>query len=93
MNRDNRDKPDRDAWSHKKGLTVQVWNGNVNKALSQLKKRVATEGIAKELRKRKNFETNTAQRRRAMAEAKSRWRKKQAQIAGLETGKRKPRDR
>jgi ribosomal protein S21 len=89
MSRDNRDNPARDAWSHKKGLTVQVWNGNVNKALSQLKKRVATEGIAKELRKRKNFETNTAKRRRAMAEAKSRDRKKRAQAEGMETAKKR----
>jgi ribosomal protein S21 len=89
MSRDNQDH-NRESWSNKKGLTVQVWNGNVNKALTQLKKRVATEGIAKELRKRKNFETNTAQRRRAMAEAKSRWRKKQAQI---ETGKKRDRNR
>ena len=54
---------------------------------------MATEGIAKELRKRKNFETNTAKRRRAMAEAKSLWRKKQAQIAGIETGKKRDRNR
>jgi len=92
MSRDNEDKK-QDGWFGKRGLTVQVWNGNVNKALTQLKKRVATEGITKELRKRKNFETNTAKRRRAIAEAKSRWRKKQAQIAGIETTKRKPRDR
>jgi ribosomal protein S21 len=52
MSRDNQDH-NRESWSNKKGLTVQVWNGNVNKALTQLKKRVATEGIAKELRKRK----------------------------------------
>jgi ribosomal protein S21 len=89
MSRDNQD--NRESWSSKKGLTVQVWNGNVNKALSQLKKRVATEGIAKELRKRKNFETNTVKRRRAMAEAKSRDRKKRAQAEGLDTGKKRDR--
>ena len=93
MIRDSRDSPNREVWSHKKGLTVQVWNGNVNKALTQLKKRVATEGIAKELRKRKNFETNTAKRRRAMAEAKSRDRKKQAQADGIDTGKKKSQHR
>jgi len=91
MSRDNQD--NRESWSNKKGLTVQVWNGNVNKALSQLKKRMATEGIAKELRKRKNFETNTAKRRRAMAEAKSRDRKKRAQAEGLDTGKKPDRRR
>ena len=69
----------------KKGLTVKVFNNNINGALTQLKKRCAAEGITQELRKRKNFETNTVKRRRELAEAKSRWRKKQAQIAGLET--------
>ena len=92
MIRDNQDARS-EPWMSKKGLTVNVWNNNINKAASQLKKRMASEGIAKELRKRKNFETNTAKRRRAMAEAKSRWRKKQAQIEGLDVGKRKERYR
>jgi ribosomal protein S21 len=91
----SRDYPDRkqEGWFGKRGLTVQVHNNNLNKALSQLKKRVATEGITKELRKRKNFETNTAKRRRSLAEAKSRWRKKQAQIEGLPSTKRMDRNR
>jgi ribosomal protein S21 len=71
----------------KRGLTVIVYNNNVNKAISQLKKRCASEGITKELRRRKNFETNTSKRRRDLAEAKSRWRKKQAQQLGIENGK------
>lgn len=80
-----------ESWFGKRGLTVAVYNNNLNKAMSQLKKRVATEGITKELRKRKHFEPNTAKRRRAMAEAKTRWRKKQSQIEGLDTGKRRQR--
>lgn len=71
----------------KRGLTVQVHNNNVNKALSQLKKRCNNEGISKELRKRKHFEPETLKRRRRLAEAQGRWRKKQAQILGLDTGR------
>jgi len=71
----------------KRGLTVQVYNNNVNKALSQLKKRCNNEGISKELRKRKHFEPETLKRRRRLAEAQGRWRKKQAQILGLDTGR------
>ena len=93
MARDHDDTGKKDSGFHgKKGLTVQVYNNNINKALSQLKKRVATEGIAKELRMRQNFESNTSKRRRAMAEAAGRWRKKQAQVDGVPANKKKPRD-
>ena len=71
----------------KRGLTVQVHNNNVNKALSQLKKRCNTEGINKELRKRKHFEPETLKRRRRLAEAQGRWRKKKAQLEGFDQGK------
>ena len=74
-----------EGWGNKKGLTVLVFNNNVNQAISQLKKRCANEGMSKELRRRKHFEAETLKRRREMAEAKSRWRKKQLQIAGLDT--------
>lgn len=73
----------------KKGMTIRVWNNNVNSAISQLKKRMNTEGITKEYRARQHFETNTLKRRRKLAEAKARWRKKQAQIMGLEKPKRR----
>jgi ribosomal protein S21 len=89
MSRDFNDRPKDDGTFGKKGLTVRVFNNNINGAISQLKKRCNLEGINKELRKRKHFEPNTLKRRREMAEAKSRWRKKQAQIAGLPTGKKK----
>lgn len=89
----SRDYNNGDGFMGKKGLTVKVWNNNVNAAISQLKKRSNLEGINKELRKRKHFEPNTLVRRRELAEAKSRWRKKQAQIAGIDTGKKKLRDR
>jgi len=73
----------------KKGMTVRVWNGNVNGAISQLKKRMNTEGVTKEFRSHQFFETNTAKRRKRLAEAKSRWKKKQAQIEGIARPKKK----
>jgi small subunit ribosomal protein S21 len=60
----------------KKGLTVRVFNNNVDAAIIQLKRRVNAEGINKELRKRKNYEPPSAVRRRKMAEAIMRWQKK-----------------
>lgn len=84
---------DRDSGSNgffgKKGMTVRVWNGNINGAISQLKKRMNSEGVTKEFRASQHFEDNTTKRRRKLAEAKSRWRKKQAQIEGLEKPKKK----
>lgn len=73
----------------KKGMTVRVWNGNVNGAISQLKKRMNTEGVTKEYRSHQFFETNTAKRRKRLAEAKARWKKKQAQIEGIQRVKKK----
>lgn len=73
----------------KKGMTVRVFNNNVNSAINQLKKRMNSEGVTREFRAKQHFEPNTARRRREMAEAKSRWRKKQAQILGLEKPRKK----
>lgn len=64
----------------KRGLTVKVYNNNVNGAIAQLKRRVNSEGINKELRKRRYFETNTSKRRRRLAEAQIRWKKKRDQF-------------
>lgn len=73
----------------KKGMTVRVWNGNINGAISQLKKRMNSEGVTKDFKAHQQFENNTAKRRRRLAEAKARWKKKQAQIEGTEKPKKK----
>ena len=57
----------------KKGITVKVYNNNIEAAISQLKRKVNLEGITKELRARRYFETNTEKRRRELSEAKVRW--------------------
>jgi small subunit ribosomal protein S21 len=74
----------------KRGVSVKVYNNNINSALAQLKRKSNAEGINKELRKRKHFEPNTVKRQRKMAEAQMRWRKKQDQINEVVRPKRKP---
>lgn len=74
--RDNND----DSFFGKRGIFVKVFGNNINGAIAQLKRKSNAEGINKELRKRKHFEPNTAKRRRKLAEAQMRWKKKQDQI-------------
>lgn len=70
-----------------KGMTVRVYNGNIEGAITQLKRRMNTEGINKELRKRRHFNPRSVLKRQEMAEAKLRWKKKHAQIFELEPPK------
>ena len=73
----------------KKGMTVRVYNNNVDGALTQLKRRMNTEGVNKELRKRKHYVPPSIVRRQKLAEAKLRWKKKYAQIMELDLPKKK----
>jgi ribosomal protein S21 len=73
----------------KKGMTVKVFNNNVDGAIVQLKRRMNSEGINKELRKRKHYTPPSVLRRQRLAEAKLRWKKKYAQIMELEPPKKK----
>jgi ribosomal protein S21 len=73
----------------KKGMTVKVINGNIEGAMIQLKRRMNSEGINKELRKRKHFTPNSVLKRQQLAEAQLRWKKKYAQIMDLEPPKKK----
>lgn len=78
-----------DPYHGKRGVSVKVYNNNINSALAQLKRKSNAENINKELRKRKHFETNTAKRRRKLSEAQMRWRKKQDQINEIVRPKKK----
>lgn len=73
----------------KKGMTVKVYNNNIEGALVQLKKRMNTEGVNKELRKRKHYVPPSLIRRQKLAEAKLRWKKKYAQIMEIDVPKKK----
>ena len=65
---------------NKKGLTVRVLNGNLEGAMTQLKRRINQEGVMKELRKRRFYEKPTTRRRRKKAEARIRWLRKKSTL-------------
>lgn len=73
----------------KKGMTVKVNNGNIEGAIAQLKRRMNSEGVNKELRRRKHFTPASVENRQRMAEAKLRWKKKYAQIMDIELPRKK----
>ena len=62
----------------KDGMLVEVRRNDVEKANRILKKRMAQEGILKELRKREAYEKPSERKRREKAEARRRWLKKQS---------------
>ena len=61
------------------GRTVRVQDGNVDKAIRKLKKKVNNSGILQEVRKRQEYVKPSTKRKLAKGAAKSRWRKKVAQ--------------
>jgi small subunit ribosomal protein S21 len=69
-----------DYYINKKGLTVRVLNGNLEGAMTQLKRRINQEGVMKELRKRRFYEKPTTKRRRKKAEARIRWLRKKSTL-------------
>jgi len=73
----------------KKGMTIKVFNNNIESAITQMKRRMNSEGINKELRKRKHYVPPSIVRRQKLAEAKLRWKKKYAQIMELDLPKKK----
>jgi len=80
---------DEHPWSKKKGLTVKVYNNNIDGAITQLKRRCNNEGLNKELRKRKHYDPPSVIRRRKLAEAIMRWKKKSDIINEVVRPKRK----
>ena len=63
-----------------RALEVSVQDSNVNRALSMLKRKMANEGIYKELRKRRFYEKPSEEKKRRTREADRR-RKKAARLA------------
>ncbi len=68
------------SFDGKKGLTVEVRNGNVEGAIRLLSRRIKQEGIMRELRARSYYEQPSVKKRRKHAEAISRWRKAQSKL-------------
>lgn len=55
--------------SPKRGISVEVRNGNIDKSIRLLAKKMKAEGILKELRARQYYEKPSVARRRKHAEA------------------------
>lgn len=56
-------------------LEVRVEGDNINRAINQLKRKMANEGIYKELKKRRFYEKPSERRKRKQREAERRLRK------------------
>lgn len=66
--------------SHVNGLTVEVKNGDFNKALRIFKKKVQEAGIIQELRERQAYVKPSEVRKKAKAAGRARWLKKQRKL-------------
>ena len=75
----------------KRGLSVEVRNGDVNFALRKFKKKVAEDGILQELRQREFYEKPSITRAKAKKAGIARWKKKVAQMNGDEPAKKSKR--
>lgn len=62
------------------GLYVEVRNGNVDKAIRLLNRKVKQEGILREVRARQAYEKPSDRRRREAAEARRRAQKAQRSV-------------
>ena len=67
---------------NKRGLSVEVRNGDVNFALRKFKKKIQEDGILQELRQREFYEKPSEVRKKAKKAGIARWKKKVAQMNG-----------
>lgn len=58
------------------GLSVEVRNGDFNKALRRFKKKVAEDGVLQTLREKQFYEKPSEKRKKAKAAGRARWLKK-----------------
>jgi len=58
-----------------KGTRIEVRDGNVEKALRKLKKKVQRSNILQDVRDRQHYEKPSTKRQKAKAAAKRRWEK------------------
>ena len=64
-----------------KGLQVDVYNNDINKALRKFKKKIAEDGILQDLRKREYYESKGTKRRKDKEAAIRRYKKQRAKDA------------
>jgi len=77
LRRNNYNNTNRDK-EQKQGLTVEVRNGDFNKALRIFKKKVQQEGVIQEIRDRQHYVKPSEKRAKAKAAGRARWLKKLA---------------
>jgi small subunit ribosomal protein S21 len=63
---------------HKKGLVVEVHDGNISSALKKFKRKVDDSNKLIDIVKRSFYEKPTTERKRKKGAAKARWKKKMA---------------
>lgn len=63
-----------------KGLQVEVYNNDINKALRKLKKKLADDGIMQDIRKREFYQSRGEKRRLAKKAATRRFKKNQEKL-------------
>lgn len=80
QNNYNRPRPSRSDDRPKRGLTVEVRNNDVNKAIRRLKKLMNNEGIIKEVRDRQYYQKPSDKKRIEKNQQKRRWQKKQQKL-------------
>jgi small subunit ribosomal protein S21 len=80
QNNYNRPRPSRSDDRPKRGLTVEVRNNDVNKAIRRLKKLMNNEGIIKEVRDRQYYQKPSDKKRFEKNQATRRWQKKQQKL-------------
>ena len=78
MRRNNRKNDNSQSFGN--GLTVEVRNGDFNKALRIFKKKVMEAGIIQEVRDRQEYTNPSEKRAKAKAAGRARWMKKQRQM-------------
>jgi small subunit ribosomal protein S21 len=78
LRRDNRN-PQKDK---PQGLTVEVRNGDFNKALRIFKKKVQEAGVIQEVRERTEYVKPSEKRAKAKAAGRKRWLKKMEKLDG-----------
>jgi len=62
------------------GLSVNVYNNDVNKALRKLKKKMQDDGILQTLRDRQHYTKPSEKRAKAKAAGRARWLKQQRKM-------------
>lgn len=72
MNNKRHNRFEKNAAVKVQGLSVEVRNNDVNKALRRFKKKVQEDGILQTLREKEYYEKPTAKRKKAKAAARAR---------------------